>query len=150
MFSLLIPPESDSFTDDYCILEVKKSGMLPFYNKKQQSIENEESFIEYLETKDSIEWWYKNGESSKEYFAVPYNSNKSLFYPDWFIKLKNGHVLILDTKAGFTATLEETNQKIKALHAYIKEKELNNYQAGIVVKYNDIWKINIKDRGWHG
>ena len=63
-----------------------------------------------------------------------------MFYPDWFVKLKNGKVLILDTKGGFTA--RDAKDKIEALHKFLKNEALKGFIAGIVVKHSEIWKVN--------
>ena len=133
---LEIPLKEDWFTQDYVILEnldntlfsgnqnleePQKSALTPFYIYKNPS-EVEKNFILYLEEKKAIEWWYKNGDKGEKYFSVPYNYNKSLFYPDWFVKLKNGKVLILDTKGGFTA--RDAKDKIEALHKFLKNEAL--------------------------
>ena len=110
-----------------------------FYIYKNPS-EVEKNFILYLEEKKAIEWWYKNGDKGEKYFSVPYNNNQSLFYPDWFVKLKNGKVLILDTKGGFTA--RDAKDKIEALHKFLKTEALEEFIAGIVVKHSEIWKVN--------
>ncbi len=92
---------------------------------------------------NNIDWWYKNGDCGKDYFSVPYDNNRYLFYPDWFIRLKNGKILIVDTKGGITAKDSNTKPKVEALHKYLKDNKLDsNYIVGIVVKNSDIWKIN--------
>ena len=151
---LEIPPKEDYFTQDYRTLgkleltlwdknqdlkEPEKSALIPFYINQNAS-QPEKNFIQYLEEKEAIEWWYKNGDKGEKYFSVPYNNNKSLFYPDWFIKLKNGQILILDTKGGFTA--KDAKDRIEALHKFLKNEQLKGFTAGIVVQHSGIWKVN--------
>jgi len=58
-------------------------AMLPFYEYVKAS-GPEQRFATFLEShKNQLEWWYKNGESAKEHFAVPYvdySGKESLFY----------------------------------------------------------------------
>ena len=106
----------------------------------------EVGFIDnYLEDNKNIEWWFKNGDYGKEYFAIKYwNSNEEayrLFYPDWIIKFKDGRIGIFDTKAGDTASKEKSKDKAKALHNKLKALG-KNYIGGITVLENGIWYFN--------
>lgn len=139
--------EKYDFTDDYeevpqklCALD--KCFVLKNYNGKK----NELAFIKHLESKGKqIDWWFKNGNQGKNYFALKYYNNADgkdeLFYPDWVIRLKNGTVGIFDTKDGQTATDPETADKAKALA--LKLKELGKgYVGGIAVFENGVWNYN--------
>lgn len=63
-----------------------------------------EQLFEYeLESRDDVEWFYKNGDTGKQYLSIVYGTNVSkeyLFYPDYIIKKKNGEVWIIETKGG--------------------------------------------------
>lgn len=138
-----IPRESLFFTDNYEEMRVKKCAMEPFYIAKE-TVDNEKFFIKFLEEKDSnVEWWYKNGDSGSEYFSISYfnpdESKEKLFYPDWIIKTKN-KILIIDTKAGFTAESKDTKYKAEALQEWLKERK--GFAGGIAVKDVNGWKIN--------
>ncbi|MHA6585785.1 DEAD/DEAH box helicase [Aerococcus mictus] len=64
---------------------------------------SEQLFEYYLEQRDDIEWFYKNGDTGKQYLSIVYGTNISkeyLFYPDYIIKKKNGDVWIIETKGG--------------------------------------------------
>ena len=120
--------------------------MRPFYNlKSYRGKENEEKFIKYTESKKEIEWWYKSGDLGSENFAVKYldkdENKEKLFFPDWIIKLKRGNILILDTKQGLTAKLNDTKYKAEALQEWIN-KDKKDIDGGIVVNVSGIWKIN--------
>jgi type III restriction enzyme len=152
---LEIPRKILFFTEDYeeinkiDKINVKSCAMLPFYNhKKYRGKENEERFVKYLESKKGIEWWYKSGDSGSENFAVKYfdldEDKYRLFYPDWIIKLKNGKILIVDTKQGLSAKTNDTKFKAEALHQWIKINK--NIMGGIVVNVSDIWKINFNKK----
>ena len=137
--------ESYSYSEDYvvepqnlCILD--KFYVLEKYNGK----DNEMAFKDYIDKKKSkIEWWFKNGDSGKEYFAIKYFNTtykeEKLFYPDWIIKFKDGSIGIFDTKKGKTA--ENTEGRAEALATKIKELR-KNYVGGIAVFESGVWHYN--------
>ncbi|ODS39905.1 MAG: hypothetical protein A7315_10165 [Candidatus Altiarchaeales archaeon WOR_SM1_79] len=167
MLSLEIPREQLFFTEDYeeiselkqttidsgKTIKISKNAMQPFYlAKSYKGKENETSFIRYLEQKESVEWWYKSGDSGSENFAIKYvdkdEDKEKLFFPDWIIKLKNGKILILDTKQGLTAKSNDTKYKAEALQEWIN-KNKKDIDGGIVVSVSGIWKINNnKEYNW--
>ena len=139
-----------SFTEDFAPLtESEGSSELsiiqPFYIRKEYNgRENEVKFIKYLEQKKTaLEWWFKNGEASKEFYCLKYfntaTKEEALFYPDWILKFKDGRIGIFDTKSGFTAQ----NPEGRAEGLANKLKELNNnggnYVGGLVVLENNQW-----------
>jgi len=139
-----------SFTDDFALLNEdegtsKLSIVQPFYIRKEYKGRiNEVKFIKYLEQKeDVLEWWFKNGEGSKEYYCLKYfntsTKEEALFYPDWILKFKDGRIGIFDTKSGFTAQ----NPEGRAEGLADKLKELNNqggnYIGGLVILENNQW-----------
>ena len=124
--------------------------MLPFYIKKEYlGRKNELDFINYLEVKRNIEWWYKNGDNGSEHFSISYydeqENKEKLFYPDWIIKLKNNKILILDTKKGKTEEEKYTKYKAESLHEWLnnKKKEKEDFIGGIAANHSGIWKINM-------
>lgn len=135
------------YSDDYQVVEqslyaLDNLYLLPTY----QGRDNEIKFVNYLEKKKGkIEWWFKNGNQGKDYFAVRYantDSNKEeLFYPDWIILFKNGTVGIFDTKKGRTATDNDTAFKAQALHKKLKEFG-KKYIGGIVIEEGGVWYYN--------
>ena len=145
---LIVPPVSLFFTDDYKEYDKnksKKSALHPFYIHNKMS-QTEKDFIKFLDEKDEILWWYKNGDIGSEYFAIDYynkDENKDkLFYPDWIVKTKS-KLFFLDTKAGITARDNDTKYKAEALQKWLKKH--NNFEGGIAVKDGDNWKINNED-----
>ena len=137
-----IPRSSLFFTDNYEEMKVKRSAMEPFYISKDV-VDNEKSFIKFLDENKNIEWWYKNGDSGSEYFSISYynqdDNKEKLFYPDWIIKTKN-KVWIVDTKAGFTAESNDTKYKAEALQEWLKGKK--GFTGGIAVRDVNGWKVN--------
>ena len=161
LIELELPRENLFFTDDYEevsklkqttldsgeVIEISKCSMSPFYIQKNYTgKDNEISFIRYLENKENVDWWYKQGNSGSENFAVKYfdeqENKEALFYPDWKIKLKDGKILIVDTKKGITAKSQDTKFKSEALQKWIKENKDKNIIGGIVANVSGIWKLN--------
>ncbi|GGW65613.1 type III restriction enzyme [Winogradskyella epiphytica] len=142
--------EEYTFTDDYAELTKDEgtselSVVQPFYLKKQYNGRvNELKFLNYLEQhKDKIDWWFKNGDSGKEYYCLKYfNTGKkeeALFYPDWIIKFKDGRIGIFDTKSGNTAQNPEGRAEGLANKLKVLNKEGGNYVGGLVVLENNQW-----------
>lgn len=143
--------EQYDFTSDYeevsqklCVLN--KCLVLKDYKGKN----NELNFIKYLESKGKqIDWWFKNGNQGKEYFAIKYfnsiDGKEALFYPDFVVRFKSGKIGIFDPKKDQTAEDPETADKAKALA--LKLKELGkNYVGGIAVFENGVWNYNGSER----
>ena len=142
--------EEYTFTEDYAELTAQEgtsilSAIQPFYLKKEyKGRDNELKFVNYLEhKKDKLDWWFKNGDSGKEFYCLKYyntaKNKEALFYPDWILKFKDGRIGIFDTKSGFTAQ----NPEGRAEGLANKLKELNekggNYFGGLVVLENSQW-----------
>jgi type III restriction enzyme len=115
----------------------KKSILIPYYESTSQSRtwETEKSFIQFLDTHNSVEWWFKNGEGYGTFFAVPYkdeNGEDQSFYLDFIVKFLDGRIGLFDTKSGWTA--KEAGNKSDGLQQYIKEqnKKGKNFFGGII------------------
>jgi type III restriction enzyme len=126
---------SYAFTDDYETIKQNQCILDPCYIKKEYiGRENEERFIRYIDASGRIEWWFKNGDVGKDYFALKYSNTReqkdSLFYPDWIIKLSNGKIGIFDTKTGMSLN---TEGRAKGLAK--KLKELGENCIGGIVRY---------------
>jgi len=134
------------FSDQYVKEEAKLCALDKYYVLKGNYLgkKNERLFKEYIDSKDSIvEWWFKNGNHGKEYFAIKYFNTKQekyrLFYPDWIVKFKNGKVGIFDTKSGMTLEAEGRDVALSK-----KLLELgSSYFGGIVTLKNGIWYCKI-------
>ena len=60
-------------------------------------------FEQYCETRDDIEWVYKNGDAVQQYFSIVYVDriqHQWLFYADYIIMKKDGTVWVIETKGG--------------------------------------------------
>lgn len=146
---LEIPPKKISYTDDFSVVPAKKSAMEPFYLQREYvgSI-NEKRFAKYLDSKDSVKWWYKNGDFGSEFFAIRYRNieekKDKMFYPDWIVKTKT-RLLFLETKKGDGVESLDTCYKAEVLQKWLK-KQKYGYAGGIVVEHNNEWRINNKDK----
>ena len=78
-----------------------KKNVYELYPSNEKLSLPERLFLEYAEDNNNIEWIYKNGESSSEYFSILYldNANKfNTFYPDFILRTKYGEIWIIETK----------------------------------------------------
>ena len=122
-------PDVDLFGDNYELVEANNYAYQQTFLRKDRS-EPEKYFENMLDTADSVDWWYKNGESQQRYFAVTYQTTDeetnlvklANFYPDYIVKYKDGSTGIYDTKAGRTVVELPTHDKSDALQAYIKQQ----------------------------
>ncbi len=110
-------PEYVRYNEKYSQIEYEKSIMEPFFGDEKWR--SEKVFIDFLEKSEIIEWWFKNGDRDRIFFAVSYkNREEKPFYVDFIIKLKDGRIGLFDTKAGITQKVAGT--KIDGLNKYIK------------------------------
>ena len=118
----------------------KDHALLSFIKLKEAS-DPEQNFRDFLEAHaDSIDWWYKNGDEGKQHYAIPYeksNGEKSLFYVDFIIRMKNGQVFLFDTKTENSDP--EAPNKHNALLAYMDECPEENLKGGVIVEKNEVW-----------
>lgn len=138
VFSL---PTADQFGENYESVEVAKYPYEKCYLLIERS-EPERYFEQRLEGSSLVDWWYKNGEAQRQYFAISYEtvdeetrlSRLGSFYPDYIVKYSDGSIGIYDTKAGRTVTDRATYDKSNALQAYIAEQNANgaNLRGGIL------------------
>ena len=143
-----------AYTEDYEALSMQRSLLTPFYLRRNYPGRGTElPFAQYLDKREDVEWWAKNGDSGKDHFAIKYTNEESgreeLFYPDWLVKFKDGTLGIYDTKGGMTAAAPETRHKAEALQRRITQlngynRESIRYDGGIVIRENGMWYINRK------
>lgn len=139
-----VPAANDRFTDLHEESDVKRNVYDHFYiGKDYKGKKNEEKFLRFIDDKENVEWWHKNGDHGSLYFAVPYMDGEieKLFYPDWFIKTKD-KVWIVDTKSGDTAT--DAGNRAAGLRKWLNEHK--EFDGGIVIPGElDTWKIFVGD-----
>ena len=137
-------PESRTYDEEtHRIEEAKNHALKPFVELNSAS-KPEKDFAEFLEQNSKyIDWWYKNGDKGKEHYAVEYeisDGTKHPFYVDFVIRLKNGKIMLFDTK---TAGSEPLTAHIKhnALNDYINKENAKgkNLVGGVIVKNGMNW-----------
>lgn len=90
-------------------------------------------FEQYCETRDDIEWVYKNGDTGQQYFSIVYMDglqNQWLFYADYIVMKKDGTVWILETKGGEARGKDKNidrqiENKFNAFKYYAEEHSLH-------------------------
>jgi type III restriction enzyme len=110
--------EKINYSENYQQENRKKSVMQPFYTDKKWK--SEASFIDFLESSDKVEWWFKNGDRDATFFAVPYeNGELKPFYVDFIVKFKDGRIGLFDPHG---IQLSDFGPKSDGLQKYIKEE----------------------------
>lgn len=132
-----IPEERVYDSETNHIETANNHALLPFVQLNEAS-NPEKEFVKYLEEHSQwIDWWYKNGDKGKQHYAIAYG--KSLFYIDFVIRMKNGHVYLFDTKsAGSDVTAPE---KHNALLQYIQEYSTKDtpLYGGVIIQDGSNW-----------
>ena len=135
-------PQRIEYAKIYTEKDYKKCIMTPTYIKTD--IKNETRFMDFLEEKNNVKWWFKNEVSDKKYFAIEYDDSETgqprPFYVDFVIRMMDGRIGLFDTKGGFTATIAKP--KAEALARYIKHNKSKKIFGGIVVFDKGIWLYN--------
>ena len=112
-------PEFIRYNENYIQVEYKKSIMEPFFSDERWK--SEKAFIEFLEKSENVEWWFKNGDRDRTFFAVSYdNGEQKPFYVDFIVKLKYRKIGLFDTKAGLIQKV--AGPKIDGLYKHIKSE----------------------------
>lgn len=127
------------------VVDTQAHALLPFV-ELNNVFAPEVEFAKFLESqKEYIDWWYKNGDSGKQNYAVPYtdiDGDKSLFYVDFVIRLKNGKVFLFDTKT--EGSDDNAPNKHNALLDYMNDEENSdkNLKGGIIIRDGGVWKYS--------
>lgn len=125
--------------------EVENHALLPFFHLKDRS-NPEKEFEEFLEeNRDSIDWWYKNGDHGKQHYSIGYvnkEGDKALFYVDFIIRMKNGQIFLFDTKSADSDS--NASQKHNALIDYMAsdENKDRHLRGGIIIHHGENWKYS--------
>ena len=142
-YSWEVPEERTYDKETNHIEEVGNHALLPFVQLNKAS-DVERKFIAYLEQNSQyIDWWYKNGDKGKQHYAIEYSpegsNSKSLFYVDFVIRMKNGHIYLFDTKSVGSDIF--ASDKHNALLKYIKENttEEQPLNGGVILQNEENW-----------
>lgn len=123
---------------------------------------SEEMFEKYCESSDKIKFWYKNGESSNEFFSIVYldKMNKAwTFYPDYIVGDTAGKIWIIETKGGedsygYSKNIDiKVENKYQALKVYAEKYGLNwgfirDIDDVIYMSNSDEYVEDMKDNSW--
>ena len=138
-----VPEERTYDNETNHIEETGNHALLPFVQLNQAS-NPEKDFVAYLEQNSQyIDCWYKNGDKGKQHYAIEYTTGdehtKSLFYVDFVIRMKNGHIYLFDTKSIESDVFAP--DKHNALLQYIKENttEEQPLYGGVILRKNENW-----------
>ncbi len=135
-------PEERVYDSETNRLEETTSHALTPFIQLNHTYKPEKEFIEFLEAHSQwIDWWYKNGDKGKQHFAIPYgeDKHKGLFYVDFIIRMKNGHVYLFDTKT--SGSDELAPEKHNALLKYITVNSTDEMKlgGGILIRKDSNW-----------
>lgn len=124
---------------------VKNHALMPFVQLRSAS-SPERMFEAYLEANtEYIDWWYKNGDSGKQHYAVSYvdgTGTKALFYVDFVIRMKNGQIFLFDTKS--VGSDGDAPAKHNALIDYMasEENQDKHLKGGVIIADGSNWKYS--------
>lgn len=125
------------------VAPAENHALLPFIQLNSAS-NPEKEFVNFLEANTQyIDWWYKNGDSGKANYAIEYHKGeggeKSLFYVDFVIRMKNGHVYLFDTKSAGSDIFAA--YKHNALLEYIKANNTAQQPlfGGVILHQGSNW-----------
>lgn len=119
----------------------EKSAYINYPNSTIKS-KSERMFEFFCENNDNIKWFYKNCESSSDYFSIVYVdavNHKWHFYPDFIVCDKNNKIWIIETKGGENADGKSKNIDIKVENKFEALKEYSkryNVNWGFVRDYD--------------
>ncbi|MDE6562065.1 MAG: DEAD/DEAH box helicase family protein [Muribaculaceae bacterium] len=131
----------DAETNQVALAE--NNALIPFIQLNSASTPEKE-FIKFLEDNSQyIDWWYKNGDSGKANYAIEYQKGqrdeKGLFYVDFVIRMKNGHIYLFDTKSAGSDMFAA--EKHNALLKYIKTNSTEQQPlfGGVILQKGSNW-----------
>ena len=138
-----VPAERVYDADTNQLVPAGNHALLPFVQLNTAS-NPEKEFIEFLEANEEyIDWWYKNGDNGKQNYAIGYNKGqggeRALFYVDFVVRMKNGHIYLFDTKSAGSDIFAA--DKHNALLEYIKQNSTAEQPlaGGIILRRGTNW-----------
>lgn len=138
-----IPAERVYDADTNQLMPAGNHALQPFVQLNTAS-NPEREFIDYLEANSEyIDWWYKNGDNGKQNYAIEYHKGaggeKALFYVDFVIRMKNGHIYLFDTKSAGSDLFAA--DKHNALLEYIAKNSTPDQPlaGGIILRRGTNW-----------
>ncbi len=117
-------------------------------------------FEKYCETRDDIDWVYKNGDTGQQYFSIVYIDglqHQWLFYADYIVKKKDGSIWVIETKGGEARGQDKNidkqiENKFNAFKQYAQAKKLNwgfvRDKDGELYINNTVFAEDMADENW--
>ena len=138
-----VPEERVYDSDSNHIASAENHALMPFVQLNAAS-NPEKEFAAFLEANSQyIDWWYKNGDKGKQHYAIEYlqgeEGSKALFYVDFVIRMKNGHIYLFDTKSAGSDLFAP--QKHNALIDYMAKHSTKDQplHGGILIQQGSNW-----------
>ncbi|MDD6901865.1 MAG: type III restriction endonuclease subunit R, partial [bacterium] len=138
-----VPEERVYDSDSNHIASAENHALMPFVQLNAAS-NPEKEFAAFLEANSQyIDWWYKNGDKGKQHYAIEYlqeeEGAKALFYVDFVIRMKNGHIYLFDTKSAASDLFAP--QKHNALIDYMAKHSTKEQPlfGGILIQQGINW-----------
>ena len=138
-----VPKERVYDSDSNHIESAENHALMPFVQLNAAS-NPEKEFSAFLEANSQyIDWWYKNGDKGKQHYAIEYlqgeEGSKALFYVDFVIRMKNGHIYLFDTKSAGSDLFAP--QKHNALIDYMAKHSTKDQPlfGGILIHQGSNW-----------
>lgn len=136
-------PKERYYSEKHIKEEIENHALFPFYEQNGAS-NPEKLFKQFLiDNADKIQYWYKNGDSGREHFAIDYvdsNGVKRLFYVDFIVVTMDNRIGLFDTKT-LKSDIVDAN-KHNALRKWITNNG-EQYFGGILIPVETagVWKF---------
>ena len=136
-------PKERYYSEKHTKEEVENHALFPFYEQNGAS-NPEKLFKQFLiDHADKIKYWYKNGDSGREHFAIDYvdsNGVKRLFYVDFIVVTMDNRIGLFDTKT-LKSDIVDAN-KHNALRKWMRNNG-EQYFGGILIPVETagVWKF---------
>ena len=136
-------PKERYYSEKHIKEEIENHALFPFYEQNGAS-NPEKLFKQFLiDHADKIKYWYKNGDSGREHFAIDYvdsNGVKRLFYVDFIVVTMDNRIGLFDTKT-LKSDIVDANK-----HNALRKWMTNNgeqYFGGILIPVETagVWKF---------
>ncbi len=138
-----VPEQRVYYAETNRVAPAENHALLPFIQLNTAS-NPEKEFVKFLEANSQwIDWWYKNGDNGKANYAIEYHKGqdgeKGLFYVDFVIRMKNGHIYLFDTKSAGSDIFAA--DKHNALLEYVKENSTAEQPlaGGVILQQGSNW-----------
>ena len=136
-------PKERYYSEKHIKEEIENHALFPFYEQNGAS-NPEKLFKQFLiDHADKIQYWYKNGDSGREHFAIDYvdsNGVKRLFYVDFIVVTMDNRIGLFDTKT-LKSDIVDAN-KHNALRKWMRNNG-EQYFGGILIPVETagVWKF---------